>query len=54
MVQECRDVLKPGGGLQERHDNILQHMLLFGPGLVDEILRHIQPLNFEFISLTEA
>ena len=53
-VQECRDVLQPGGGLQERHDNILQHMLEFGPGIISTIYSQIHPLNFEFISLNEA
>lgn len=54
MVEECRDVLQPGGGLQERHDNILQHLLQFGPGLLNDIYSQIEPLNFEFISLSEA
>jgi bacillithiol biosynthesis cysteine-adding enzyme BshC len=53
-VQECRDVLQPGGGLQERHDNILQHLLEFGPDIITTIYNNIKPLDFEFISLNEA
>jgi bacillithiol biosynthesis cysteine-adding enzyme BshC len=53
-VQECRDVLQPGGGLQERHDNILQHLLEFGPDIITTICNNIKPLDFEFISLNEA
>lgn len=54
MLQECMDVVLPGGALQERHDNIIPHLLDFGPNLFDEILKAIDPLHEAFISLSEA
>ena len=54
MLRECMDVLFPGGGLQERHDNIIEHLMEFGPDLIQTILETIQPVDFSFLSLEEV
>jgi bacillithiol biosynthesis cysteine-adding enzyme BshC len=53
MFRESMDVLFPGGGLQERHDNIIDHFIQFGPGIIDAIYRQIDPLHVAFISMAD-
>lgn len=53
MLHEIKVVLQPGGGLQERKDNIVPFLAEYGKSLFDAILQAIDPLNFEFITLHE-
>ena len=53
MLQEWQNEMMPGGGLQERHDNILEHLLHFGDELWDALFDAVQPLDFKFLVLTE-
>ena len=36
------------GGLQERHNNILQYISSYGPGIVEDMLEHCDPLERSF------
>ena len=53
MLQEWQNEMMPGGGLQERHDNILQHLVSFGDDFWSSLFKNVEPLNFEFLVLTE-
>ncbi len=53
MLQEWQNEMLPGGGLQERHDNILQHLVQFGDDLWESVFAAVEPLDFQFIVLTE-
>ncbi len=52
-MARVHEALFPGGGLQERHDNMLPLLAARGEGLLDELLEHLDPLDPRFSLLVE-
>jgi bacillithiol synthase len=48
QVQKLHAKLFPGGALQERHDNMLQHLNAFEGGLIARLHEAIEPFGTEF------
>lgn len=53
-IANVHAALFPGGGLQERRDNILPLLAVRGTGFLDELLEHLDPLDDRFTLLVEA
>jgi bacillithiol biosynthesis cysteine-adding enzyme BshC len=52
-MARVHEALFPGGGLQERRDNILPLLAARGEGLLDELLERLDPLDPHFSLLIE-
>jgi hypothetical protein len=52
-LQRIHDVLFPGGGLQERRDNIMPMLADRGVVFLDQLLEHLDPLDPRFTLLVE-
>ena len=52
QVKNMKEKLFPGGGLQERHENILNYYCRFGEGLPDALLDQIDPFEKKFVVLS--
>ena len=53
MLQEVKNELFPGNGLQERKDNFCKMYLAFGEDFIPEVLKATQPFKNEFTLLSE-
>ena len=47
-IHKLTDKFFPSNGLQERHDNILEYMSLYGTELIDKLLVHCDPFCKKF------
>lgn len=47
------DKLFPEGSLQERHNNFFEFYLKHGPEFMDELYKHLDPLDFQFTIFSE-
>lgn len=45
---------RDGLGLQERHDNFIPFYIKHGAGFIDALVQHLDPLNKDFLILTET
>ena len=54
MIQEVKDSLFPGGGLQERHDNFISLYLEFGEDLIPLLLENVKPFSNQFHWVIDA
>jgi bacillithiol biosynthesis cysteine-adding enzyme BshC len=52
-MERAHEAVFPGGGLQERHDNMLPLLAAKGFGLLDELLEQLDPLDPHFSLLVE-
>lgn len=48
MIEEVKTSLFPGGGLQERHDNIAEMWLEYGDELISTLTEKLKPLDNQF------
>lgn len=53
QIEQVKEQLFPGGSLQERSENFGLFYVKWGQTLIDELIRHFEPLDFEFTVLTE-
>lgn len=53
LIARVRDKLFPGGGLQERVDNLLPYYATYGPDFLDCLYQHLDPANPSFSILRE-
>jgi bacillithiol biosynthesis cysteine-adding enzyme BshC len=53
MLQEVKNELFPGNGLQERKDNFCKMYLAFGDDFIDEVLKSTRAFENEFTILSE-
>lgn len=53
MLQEVKNELFPGNGLQERKDNFCKMYLAFGDGFIQDVLNATRPFENEFTLLNE-
>lgn len=51
QIERIKDKLFPGGGLQERTENFAVLYVKYGDGLIEELIRHFDPLAFKFTIL---
>lgn len=49
QVEKLKEKLFPEGGLQERHDNIWQYFVTYGPALIDYLVEHLDPMKKDFL-----
>ena len=54
QIAALRNQLFPGGGLQERHDNLGYYYAKWGRGFIDMLIKHSPALEQEFVVLREA
>ena len=47
-ITKLSDKFFPSNGLQERHDNILEYLSLYGTDLIDKISEHCDPFDKTF------
>ncbi|GAB3935389.1 bacillithiol biosynthesis cysteine-adding enzyme BshC [Mucilaginibacter myungsuensis] len=52
QIDQIKAALFPNGSLQERNENFGLFYVKFGQTFIDELIRHFQPLDFEFSLLT--
>lgn len=52
QIKNVKNKLFPGHGLQERHDNFLQYYLTLGPAFMETLKQACNPLESEFIVIT--
>ncbi|MFD0751677.1 bacillithiol biosynthesis cysteine-adding enzyme BshC [Mucilaginibacter calamicampi] len=53
QIDQIKEELFPNGGLQERTENFGMLYVRWGQSFIDELIRHFEPLNFEFAVVTE-
>lgn len=53
QITALKDKLFPGGGLQERTDNVLS-ILLNNPSFIEQLLACFEPLALEFVVVQEG
>lgn len=55
QIRSLKSKLFPrdGLGLQERHDNFIPFYIKYGHGFIDTLIQHLDPLNKDFLILTE-
>jgi len=53
QIDHIKEELFPNGSLQERTENFGMLYVRWGQGFIDELIRHFEPLDFEFAVLTE-
>lgn len=53
QIQQIKDKLFPGEGLQERLDNFIPYYAKWGRGFLDSLLKHSLPVEQEFTILKE-
>lgn len=53
QIDQIKEELFPNGGLQERTENFGMLYVRWGQNFIDELIRHFEPLDFEFAVLTE-
>lgn len=51
QIDRVKDILFPGGGLQERSENFAPLYLKHGEELISELEKHFSPLDFKFTIL---
>lgn len=51
QIERLKDKLFPGGGLQERSENFAMLYVKFGNGLIEDLVKHFDPLSFRFTVL---
>ncbi len=54
QLARLKDNLFPNGGLQERIENFMDYYLQYGPAFFDTLLKHIKPLNAEFLVVEDT
>lgn len=54
LIRSVKSRLFPQNTLQERVENILPYYALYGPGFIDALYEHLDPLNRKFIIVQEA
>ncbi|HEY9533158.1 MAG TPA: bacillithiol biosynthesis cysteine-adding enzyme BshC [Mucilaginibacter sp.] len=54
QIDHIKAELFPAGSLQERSENFGLLYVKWGQAFIDELIRHFEPLDFEFAVLTEA
>jgi uncharacterized protein YllA (UPF0747 family) len=47
-LEKIKEKFFPNNGLQERHDNFMQHYLQCGDWYFQELLKHLNPLDMQF------
>lgn len=53
QIDQIKEELFPNGSLQERTENFGMLYVRWGQSFIDELIRHFEPLDFEFAVLTE-
>jgi len=53
QIEQIKAELFPKGGLQERTENFGLLYVKWGQNFIDELIRHFEPLDFQFAVLTE-
>lgn len=53
QVEPIKHALFPGGSLQERSENFGLFYVKWGQAFIEELVRHFEPLDFQFTVLTE-
>ncbi len=53
QVKNFKEKLFPGGGLQERHENLLTYSCRYGANFLDEIYDQVDPFEKQFIVLSD-
>lgn len=53
QIEQVKEQLFPGDSLQERSENFGLFYVKWGQTLIDELIRHFEPLDFKFTVLTE-
>jgi bacillithiol synthase len=53
QIDQIKEELFPNGSLQERTENFGMLYVRWGQDFIDELIRHFEPLDFEFAVLTE-
>jgi bacillithiol biosynthesis cysteine-adding enzyme BshC len=53
QIDQIKDELFPNGSLQERTENFGMLYVRWGQDFIEELIRHFEPLDFEFAVLTE-
>src|SRR5690606_14264164 len=48
QIERIKEKLFPGGALQERSENFGLLYVKYGDELIRELIRHFQPMNFQF------
>lgn len=51
QIERVKDKLFPNGGLQERSENFATLYVKYGDDLIDELIKHFNPLDFKFTIL---
>ena len=51
QIENVKDKLFPNGGLQERSENFATLYVKYGDGLINELIKHFNPLDFKFTIL---
>ena len=52
-LARIQEAVFPGGGLQERRDNILPLLAMYGMGYIDVLLMQLDPLVHQFAVIEE-
>lgn len=50
-IQSIKQILYPMGNLQERHQNMAKYYVLMGPDFIQQLIQHLNPLDFRFTLL---
>jgi len=53
QIQNLKEKLFPNKSLQERHDNFISLLLFYGEDLIEELLKHLHPLEKLFVVLRD-
>ncbi|PTR01051.1 bacillithiol biosynthesis cysteine-adding enzyme BshC [Mucilaginibacter yixingensis] len=53
QIEQIKTALFPGNSLQERTENFGLYYVKWGQQLIEELIRHFEPLDFEFCILSE-
>jgi len=53
QIEQIKTALFPGDSLQERTENFGLYYVKWGQQLIEELIRHFEPLDFEFCILSE-
>jgi len=52
QIENVKEKLFPNNSLQERQDNLISLLLFYGVDVIDELVKHLHPLDKEFVILT--
>lgn len=53
QIRTVKEKLFPGNGLQERYDNFIAYYLKHGDGFIATLMENLEPLNRDFVVITE-